>query len=473
VFAVVDIETTGGRPESDKITEVAILLHDGEKVVRRFSSLVNPRVKIPPQITQLTGISNEMVRYAPQFHEIARDIIDITKDAVFVAHNARFDYGFIKAAYKDLGYTYQRQTLCTVRLSRVAFPGLPSYSLGNLCDSLDIELKDRHRALGDAEATAILLGRIFEQQKDAEPQKWIKAESKKTAIPPLLKEETFEAIPDKVTGVYYFHNQSGHILYIGKAIDIRKRMVQHFALSGKGSQRSLQLKNEIADIRFVPTGSELLALLLEADEIKKHKPLYNVALKRVSQIPYYGIYTSYDAYGYIEFSMRRLKDGDQPFTTANNMHEARNFLNMLVERYQLCQSKCNLHSVAGPCFDYQLHKCQGACVAKEDCDTYNKRALKAIRKHGFQDESFLIVGKGRQPQEQSIVCVEQGKYKGFGFIDISSGAPEIEAMRAAIQPYAHNRDIQQILCTYLRKDHTKILYHVSEETGAREKAGNS
>jgi DNA polymerase-3 subunit epsilon len=459
LFAVIDIETTGGRPDSDRITEIAILLHDGEKVVKRYSTLINPRCKIPGPIISLTGITNEMVQDAPMFHEVARDIIEMTNDAVFVAHNVRFDYGFIKAAFKDLGYTYQRKTLCTVRLSRGAFPGLPSYSLGKLCESLSIELENRHRALGDAEATAILLGRIFEQQKHVEPE-WLASESKKTSIPPLLQESKLHNIPEGITGVYYFHNQHGHVIYIGKAIDIRKRMLQHFLLNTKDSKRGMQMKNEIADISYEPTGSELLALLLESDEIKRQKPIYNVMQKKVRAIPYYGVFTSYDDRGYVNFTMERLKEGDEPFITCDNLHEARNLLYRMIEKYELCQTKCSLHHTPGPCFDHQLHKCKGACIGQEECDLYNKRALKGIKALGFRNESFFLVGKGRHENEKSVVCLEKGVYKGFGFIDISFGEPSLSDMRECIKPYAHNRDIQQILCMHMKKGHVKLKYEL-------------
>ena len=165
MFAVIDIETTGGRAERDRITEIAIILHDGEKVVDTFSTLINPCCKIPSNITQLTGITDAMVANAPPFFEVAKRILELTENAVFVAHNVRFDYGFVKAAFKDLGYNYQRETLCTVRMSRATFKGLPSYSLGNLCNSLDIRIENRHRAMGDAQATAILLGKYLKSKK--------------------------------------------------------------------------------------------------------------------------------------------------------------------------------------------------------------------------------------------------------------------------------------------------------------------
>jgi DNA polymerase III subunit epsilon len=465
VFAVIDIETTGGRAETDRITEIAIILHDGEKVINRYCTLINPRCKIPYQITQLTGISDDMVRDAPAFHEVAKEIIELTEGAVFVAHNVRFDYGFIKAAYKNLGYNYQRETLCTVRLSRATFKGLPSYSLGKLCDSLDIKIENRHRALGDAEATAILLGKIFEQQKQKEAN-WLKEEAKKTSIPPLLDEVKLHQIPEGITGVYYFHNSLGNVIYVGKAIDIKKRILQHFAITVKGTRTGIQLKNEIADISYESTGSELVALLLESDEIKKIKPIYNVMQKRGRAIPYYGIFKKYDPFGYVNLCIEKLKEGDEPIYTADNISSARDTMYQMIEKYNLCLAKCDLHKIGGPCFDHQLHKCKGACIGMEDAESYNLRAFEAIRKNSFQSESFLIVCEGRHLAEKSVVCVERGQYKGFGFVDLSFGEPSTEDMRDAIKKYPHNRDIQQILCTYLRRSDKKIAIHSEmKETG--------
>lgn len=455
MFAVIDIETTGGRPEHDRITEIAILLHDGEQVVKRFSTLINPEIRIPLEISRLTGITDDMVRHAPKFYEVAKEVVELTKDAVFVAHNVRFDYGFIKNAFRDLGYVYSRKTLCTVRLSRKTFKGLPSYSLGNLCESLDIRIKDRHRALGDAEATAILLSRIIERQ-GIDEKDWLAAEMVKTVIPPLLPEPVLHSIPDNITGVYYFYNQHGYVIYVGKAVDIKKRLMQHFAFTGKDSPKAIRMKAEIADIRYRETGNELLALLLESDEIKRIKPIYNVMQKKARPVPFFGIFTQYDALGYINFSIRKLKDGDEPMSTADNVHSARELLQMMVERYQLCLSKCDLHNMPGPCFNFHLHKCLGACTQSEDAETYNARAREAISRHSFQTESFFILGKGRHAAEQSVVCIERGQYKGFGYIEKSDRTPDHDELRKAIQPYPHNRDIQQILQTYLRGKHTRI-----------------
>jgi len=456
LFAVIDIETTGGRAERDRITEIAIILHDGEKVVDTFSTLINPCCKIPSNITQLTGITDAMVANAPPFFEVAKRILELTENAVFVAHNVRFDYGFVKAAFKDLGYNYQRETLCTVRMSRATFKGLPSYSLGNLCNSLDIRIENRHRAMGDAQATAILLGKIFEKQKD-ENLEWLSKETKKTNIPPLLNEDVLKKIPEGITGVYYFHDTIGTVIYVGKSTDIKKRIYQHFALTTKGTPTSIALKSQLADISYEPTGNELIALLLESDEIKRLKPIYNVMQKRSRAIPYYGIFKQYDAFGYVSFFIKKLKEGDEPLYTADNMTAAKAEMYKMIEKYKLCLTKCDLHQLGGPCFHYQIHQCKGACINKEDAETYNERAFEAIKHSSFQNESFIILANGRQAQEKSVILIKNGQYKGFGFMDVPFSEPSIEDMCQAIKKYPHNRDIQQILCTYLRtKNHVKI-----------------
>lgn len=458
MFAVIDIETTGGRAEKDRITEIAIVLHDGERVVDTFSTLINPCCKIPYNITQLTGINDDMVSQAPPFYEVAKRIIELTENAIFVAHNVRFDYGFIKAEFKNLGYNYQRKTLCTVRMSRATFKGLPSYSLGRLCQSLNIEIENRHRALGDASATAIVLDKIIKIQQQENPN-WLNSETKKTSIPPLLNEKILDNIPEQITGVYYFHDSLGNVIYIGKSTDIKKRMLQHFALTTKGSATSIKLKSEIADLSYQPTGNELVALLLESDEIKKQKPLYNIMQKRVRAIPYYGIFKQYDEFGYINFNIKRLKENDEPIFTADNMSSAKAEMHKIIEKYNLCLSKCDLHQLGGACFYYQIHQCKGACKAEESAEEYNKRAFEAIKFSSFQNESFIIVANGREDFEKSIVLIERGQYKGFGYIDVSESEPTIEDMCQSVKKYPHNRDIQKILCNFLNtKPYTKINF---------------
>ena len=357
MYAIVDIETTGGSAASSKIIEIAIVLHNGKEVVERYSTLLNPQCRIPYYITQITGINDEMVRDAPAFYEVAKHIIELTQDATFVAHNCAFDYSFVKASYKDLGYDYNRKTLCTVKLSKSTFKGLPSYSLGNLCERLDIQIKDRHRALGDAEATAVLFGKILALNSSVSHQSSLLLDTPKRNIPPLLSESVLDKIPNGITGVYYFYNQTSDVIYVGKSNDIKKRVMQHFA--SKSGGKALRMLHEIADISFENTGSELVALLLESDEIKRIKPFYNRAQKRATSTSYYGIYESMDDKNYLQLKIERYRDDRESLLTFDNLNTAKASLNKAVEHYQLCLSKCDLHAFSGPCFNYQMQR--GLC----------------------------------------------------------------------------------------------------------------
>lgn len=457
MYAIIDIETTGGRPGRDRITEIAIVIHDGNTVTHQFSTLINPECLIPYYITKLTGITNEMVTQAPKFHEIAKKLIELTENCVFVAHNVNFDYHFVKASYKSLGYDYNRKTLCTVKLSRKTFVGLPSYSLGKLCKSLNIEIKDRHRALGDAEATAIVFDKIIKANPLLLSKENLKAEIKRTAIPPELNEEIINALPEYTTGVYYFHDKTGEVIYVGKSLDIKKRIQQHFAVATKGNRRSLLLKAEVANITYENTGSELVALLLESDEIKHLKPRYNLAQKKVKAIPYYGIFHKKDTQGFINFYTHRLTENAEPLYTIDGISEAKKVLYTLIDKNKLCLAKCDLHKTSGACFNYQIQKCAGACCGKENAKQYNSRATKIIDKLTFKNESFYWVDKGRNENEKAIVCIENGIYKGYGYVNVELQNTTYE-WRDHIQPCYHNKDIRLILKKFASQKLPKMSF---------------
>ena len=247
-FAIVDIETTGGNAIRDKITEIAIYLHDGNKIVDEFSSLINPECTIPPFISRLTGISDEMVENAPRFFEVAKQIVRITDGAVFVAHNVLFDYGFIRQSFKSLGFNYSRDYLCTVRLSRKVLPGFKSYSLGNLCNNLNINIENRHRANGDALATVKLFELIISKNESENGfEDFIKNDFLNLRFPPGFDRTILDKLPEN-HGVYYLHDESGKIIYIGKSNSIKQRILSHFR--NKQSRKALELRNSISDISF-------------------------------------------------------------------------------------------------------------------------------------------------------------------------------------------------------------------------------
>jgi DNA polymerase-3 subunit epsilon len=410
LYAIIDLETTGGQPAQDRITEIAIFIHDGEKVVDQFDTLLNPGRPIPFFISQLTGITDDMVRDAPKFHEVARKVVEMTEGCVFVAHNVRFDYSFMKKEFADLGFNYSRKTLCTVRLSRSLIPGQPSYSLGKLCQNIGIPLNGRHRAAGDAAATAILFDRLLKitQQEEAltnpaispadtlaaldvtapaghrpatkqpSPRK-VKAvqDAIKTALlPPNITPQKVASLPQEA-GVYYFHNEQGEVIYVGKSINIYKRIQQHFAVDYK-SRKSIEFKNSISDITWELTGSELVALLYESHEIKRMKPLYNRQQRR-SVFPA-GIFLRTDEQGYKHLYYGRADDHAEshPLIALGNQFKAKGFLFHKVAKFNLCQKLCDLYKTQGSCFDYQVHRCTGACLGLEPPEEYNQRVEEAI-----------------------------------------------------------------------------------------------
>jgi DNA polymerase-3 subunit epsilon len=385
----------------------------------------------------------------------------MTEGKVFVAHNVRFDYSFLKSEFGSLGFNYQRKTLCTVRLSRKLVPGLPSYSLGKLCDSLKIPLSSRHRAFGDAEATAILFDRMLKLEKQEAVSGLIEGEIKAQTLPPRITKEQVLALPE-ATGVYYFYDEKGAIIYVGKSKNIRNRIIQHFAIDYK-SPKSIEFKNRIADITYEVTGSELVALLLESDEIKRLKPQYNSAQKRTGA--FYGIFEGMDKNGYTTLQINRLNSREEPLIMLESVMKAQSFLYHKIARYGLCLQKCGLHKTGGPCFDYHLHKCQGACVAAESPEAYNARVREAIQSFCFANENFVIIGKGRSTGEKSVVCVEKGTYKGFGYLDESLPYQTLGEIRSCIKAYAHNRDIQKIICGYLKanKNDQFVRYDLESE----------
>ncbi|MCU0436557.1 MAG: exonuclease domain-containing protein [Raineya sp.] len=455
MYAVVDIETTGSKPDYDRIIEIAIYLHDGEKIVDAYTSLVNPERYIPDFITKLTGITNNMVEDAPKFYEIAKKIVEFTEGHIFVAHNVHFDYSFLKGEFKSLGFNYNRKTLCTVRLSRKLIPGLPSYSLGKLCNSIDIKVKDRHRAKGDAEATAKLLSRLIHLNENQFENDIIDEEIKFATLPPKIQREQVNALPEE-TGVYYFHDDTGNVIYVGKSRNIKKRIASHFQLFNK-TRKSAELKDTIADISYTITGSELVALLLESEEIKHYTPRFNKAQRRSSYN--YGIFVRKDSEGYLHLYADKIKASKMPIYFTESASVARLIIEKYQQKYELCQKFCDMYRHSGACFGHRIGECAGACVGEEDFEKYNQRVEKVIALLSqFKKPNFVIVGKGRTLEEHSLVCIENGRYLGFGFVDTETlkNTPAHLA-KDFIENRQDNRDTQKIIRQYLEVSHDKVL----------------
>jgi DNA polymerase-3 subunit epsilon len=447
MYAIVDIETTGGSATSSRITEIAIFLFDGQKVVDEFTTLINPECYIPPMITNLTGITNKMVANAPKFFEVARRIAEITEGATFVAHNVQFDYRFVQAEFKRLGFDYTRNTLCTVRLSRKHIPGYPSYSLGNLCSNLGISISGRHRASGDALATV----KLFEKLLAIAPDLSSGIENS-NSLPPNLKAETISSLPES-TGVYFLYNSSGDIIYIGKSVNIRKRVLDH--TSRPTTKRAAEMLQQIADIGFEVTGSELIALIVEADSIKKHLPKYNKRGRRANS--YVGLYSFIDSNGYINLLIDKVSAKGEPLTTFDNADEAQSYLYRLVSEYDLCQKLCGLYKSNSACFHHQIGQCKGACVGQEPSSEYNYRASRAINSIGLGSDSFLLIDRGRNNDEKSFVKVVNGSIEGFGYFNPDYIGNSANLLSESVTPCGNHRDALMVVRSFLRKPGIKVV----------------
>ncbi|UJP64225.1 exonuclease domain-containing protein [Mongoliitalea daihaiensis] len=444
LFAIVDIETTGGSARSARITEIAVLIHDGYQVLDTFHTLLNPQQYIPAYITGLTGIDEAMVAEAPTFGEIAQELLTLLEDKVFVAHNVNFDYGFIREAFSSIGISYESPKLCTVQLSRKAFPGFPSYSLGRICEHLRIHIQDRHRAFGDAEATAQLFGMIFEKNEDI----ILGSLRKRQAfhfLPPQISEEKFLSLPEE-TGIYYFLDEKGVPIYIGKALNIRSRFKQHF--SGKSEEEEkFQLKSLIRDVQWKLTGSELLACLLELQEIKHKWPKFNKAAKFKTMS--WGIVSYEDGNGYLRLQVAKITKGTPSIAQFNTHAEAFHLLKHKVLEYEMCPKLAGIQKSADFCFDHKKGDCKGACGGLEIPELYNLKVRQFIQTFSKERGRLLIQDLGRTAQEHSVLYFEDGIFQGYTFLEATlEKTSAIVDKLIRVQP---ERDSQYLLKAFFPK----------------------
>lgn len=445
MYAILDIETTGGQYNEEGITEIAIYKFDGHEIVDQFISLVNPEKTIQPFVVKLTGINNAMLRSAPKFFEVAKRIIEITEGCIIVAHNAQFDYRVLRTEFKNLGYDFEKQTLCTVELSQKLLPEQKSHSLGKLVRALGIPMSDRHRATGDAMATVQLFKLLL--SKDTEKEiltSLIKTEQKKGISPKLL--DLVEAIPS-VTGLYYIYKENGDLIYLGKSKNIKKRVNQHFTSIARKSKR---LQREAFSVQYEETGSELIALLKECQEIKVNKPVYNHALKKT--IFPWSLYVEKDSHGYLCLKLQKTDNRKKEIVSFPGIVEGRTALFAIIEKYKLCQ-KINEVSTSDKdnCFPYELSNCNGACLGHETPKEYNLRVTEFIGNNSFNNQSMIIIDKGRTIDEHSAVLIENGVYKGYAFFNLNYQVTNIDILKNILVPMENNKDVKKIIQDYIRK----------------------
>lgn len=446
-YAIVDIETTGGNASGSRITEIAILIHDGANVIDRFESLVNPQMEIPLSIFALTGINNEMVRNAPVFDDISEKVLELLTERIFVAHNVNFDYSFVRHQLEEAGFRWTAKKLCTVRAARKIRPGLPSYSLGNLCRSLGIPLENRHRAAGDATATSILFSNLLAWDNEKEMEKMIKKTAQDQRLPPNLPLQDFEALP-QTPGVYYFYDQFKKVVYVGKAVNLKKRVASHFSGHKITPQRQNFLR-DIHGISFEVCATELMALLLECTEIKKLWPVHNRALKKFN--PKFGLleYEARNGYKYLAISkLTKFQNSIQEF---DYEYQAINFLQNLASQFLIDGRFCKYGtSVPGELLSIR-DTADLPCLSQ-----HNDQVDQALESLSENRLSFGIIDKGRTSEERSCIWVEKGDFYGMGYISSDIAITAHLQIKDYVTPYQSNHYIMQLINSYITKYPSKV-----------------
>lgn len=445
-YAVIDVETTGLSHKTERLTEIAIVIIEDGEIVNEFSSLINPERKIPYRITQLTGINDQMVQGSPHFYDIAKQIVELTTNCIFVAHNASFDYRFIQAEFARYEFDYQRKVLDTVKLARKLMPGFRSYSLGKLTAQLGIQIENRHRAMGDAAATAKLFLMLLGIQPEI-------SQLNLRGLHSNLKKEVLDSLPHE-TGVYYFFDEEQQLIYIGKSNNIHSRVLSH--LSNTTTRKAIDMRERIAHVNYEICGSELVALLLESNEIKTHMPIYNRAQRRTAFV--WGMYHYLNSDGYICLRLAKINEEKEiPINVFRTKKTALSELERLTEEFQLCQNMNGLYQSSGACFHYTIKQCLGACVGEESTEDYNQRVQKLIKLYQYQNHNLLIVDTGRRVGEKSLVLIENFVYRGFGYVKEEELDQSIEVIKSFIKYYPENKDVATIIRGYLRQNKAEAV----------------
>ena len=444
MYCIVDIETTGSYAAGSGITEIAIYKHDGERIVDHFTSLVNPGRKIPLHITALTGISNAMVATAPGFDELADHIFDFLQGNIFVAHNVNFDYSFVKHHLGKAGREINLKKICTVRLARKVFPGLASYSLGRLCKSVAIPIEDRHRADGDAKATTILFEQMLRLGGKTFMEEMLKKASGDQYLPLQINKSIINGLPT-TAGIYYFKDEKKKILYVGKAINIRKRVLSHFTSYDIGDRRQNFLRL-IHHISFECCANELHALVLESTEIKRLWPKYNRSQKE--PLIKYALYSYEDRAGYLRLAIDKKRKNILSHCCFNSLHEGIEKLRQLIIEFDLHLPFCFMSKIT---VGAGFLECQDSTLE------YNDKVSKALSALDLALPSYAVMEPVEEENKILCLLVEKGNFWGMGYLDASETNPNIEHLKNTLVPYRDNNFIRNSLNNYVTANPEKQL----------------
>ncbi|MEO6070717.1 MAG: exonuclease domain-containing protein [Chitinophagaceae bacterium] len=454
LYAIVDIETTGGYAAANGIIEISIRLFDGVQEVEHYETLINPDQNIPRYIQAFTGITNDMVADAPRFSEVAEKIFRLLEGNIFVAHNVNFDFSFIKNHLQFYGFTLNSKKLCTVRLSRQIFPGYASYSLGNLCQSLGITLENRHRAAGDSAATVTLFRLLLQSDKAKAIDTSLKRNSKEQLLPPNVPKLHFEKLPS-CSGVYYFHDQKGKVVYVGKAKNIRSRVNSHFS-NNSDSRQKQNFVRHVFGISFQSTATELMAAILESTEIKRLWPPFNSSQKKPEEL--FGIFMYEDQNGYMRLAIEKKRKNSNPIYTFHYKVDGHGVIRKLMKEFLLCPKLCFMQTDSDTCAGITDEYCLGACEKRESYQTYNGRVLEAIASL-TKRPSYLVLDKGITEDEISCIMVVQGSFFGMGYLPKNFNFISQTEIQEYIKPYKENSYIRTLLLSHFN-NHPDQIKHI-------------
>jgi DNA polymerase-3 subunit epsilon len=439
----VDIETTGGSYKNSRVLEVAAIRYENGQVTQEFSSLINPETYIPASITTLTGIQEGDVSDAPKFEDIADELHEMLDGAIFVAHNVRFDYSFLKNEFAQVGIHFSPKLLCTVRLSRALYIGQKGHSLAKLIERHNIPVLARHRALDDAQAILYFAQLAYDEHGHEVFQRAVSQQLKTQYLPPYLDTKEIEDV-ENIPGVYVFEDESHQPLYVGKSINLKKRILSHFQ---DKSSREIKISQNVHFVKTISTGSELAALILESKMVKELKPLFNRKLRRVSS---YALLVKSEADGFATITIQSgVVNAETDLQKVYGLYEtrtkAKNQLELLTRVFSLCPKLMGIEKTKGACFSYSLGRCKGACIGKESPESYNRRFEIALQKNKVDSWPYESPVAVPLDTEGSGVVINNWMIQGFysagdvnllEFIDINFDVDEYKIIRQFLRENA-------------------------------------
>ena len=402
-MVLLDCETTGGKAIYHRIIEIGLVVVENGKLIETWQTFIDPKVSLPPFIQRLTGISPSMVNGAPEFADVAEELLSKLKGRTLVAHNARFDYSFLKNEFERAGISYNAKPLCSVKFSRNLYPQFKRHGLSQIIERFNLSIENRHRALDDAQMIYQFFQKSSALFSDDEIAATCKTLLKRPSLPTLLDAKEVEKLPASA-GVYYFYDQKGTLLYVGKSVNIRNRVMSHFSSDHK-NPKDLQMSTKIAQVDFEQTPSDFGAQIRESNQIKALFPLYNRRLRKVKKLFQYR--SAEDNNGYLRLSIETVEtedtDVEEQFGLFRSPRQASKQLEKLADQYFLCHKLLGLEGDRNSrqaCFRSQLKKCFGACQGTEPAHSYNERMKAALKNYQIKlwPYSGPILVEERDPQ---------------------------------------------------------------------------